>query len=382
MKILAKYGIGIYLFISILFKLNFLIPIAYTNYLFYAIMIIGFILIPYFLHNIFYQHHYNRFAILYFILLLNAFYWIFFDLSYESFLYIISKISTFNLIMLGILSNLDFYKKIFIKYLKYIMLIIVLLGYFYGNQDIGDQSGRIGLGFNPNDLGLFGVIGVLSVITFHKKWYKNIFEILMVVFFLVIGVISASRATLLGFMIVILLNYKLNIKTIFVTLILIIATFNLSKIGFNTAFDRITNSDNIFEDRNEVYEKGLLTLKDKFWFGNGLDKYAWTNSIFWDNPELAMGPHNAYLSIGIMYGIIFGTLFILAIFLFTVKNYRISIRNEDGFIKFSYYLIILTLILAFFESLIIGVNELLTIMFWFAIGVISFHRYKIKLIHV
>ena len=86
-----------------------------------------------------------------------------------------------------------------------------------------------------------------------------------------------------------------------------------------------------------------------------------------------MGAHNGYLSILLQYGIIFGGLVILIIFKKSLEIIRFYYGKNDHNLIYL-FLIIYTLIAANFESLITGINEFHTILFWFSLAYLSYSK--------
>lgn len=378
MKFIAKYGIGLYLLVSLLFKLNFIIPVSLTNILYYALMAGGIILFVFYSKKLFLISNKKAFGVFYTIILLNCAYLLFLNFDQKGLLYVIAKFSTANLIAFGLIFNFDFYKNAFVNYFKYIIAGILLLGYLFGISP-EDLSGaqRLEIGFNPNDVGLFGSIGALSILIFNPKWFKSKVDILLFLFFILLTLLSGSKAALLNLVLGAFLIYGFKAKIIFAGIgFLLMMTF-ASSLGFTTAIDRLEKS-NAFDTREDTFEKGLQTINDSFWTGHGLDKYAWTDPKYWGVNEAALGPHNAYFSTIIMYGAVFGGLFLFLLLLLLIKNLHIYFKYSDSFVTFCAIMILLIYVNALFESLIVGINEFITLIFWFALGASRYYDLNYK----
>lgn len=233
-------------------------------------------------------------------------------------------------------------------------------------------STRLAIGFNPNDVGLFGLLGLFAIITFNPKWHKDKIDLALVIFFFVIALLSGSKATLLGICVVAFLNYGISLKSIGLASLCLVTIFVVSNLGYSTSIDRLMSKEGTFETRDEVYKNGMHTFMDNMTFGHGLDKYGWSNPKYFEFPEYALGPHNTYISIGIMYGIIFGSIFLFLLMLFLLLTRAKVLRTGDKFVLFSYYFMVLIMIIGFFETLIVGVNETVTLLFWFSLGVVAY----------
>ena len=373
MKFFAKNGICFYLLICLLYKIRFLIPKAFVEVLFYSIMFIGIVLFLAYSKLILSKKMVHCFAIFHTFFLLSLVYFLFFN-DLKSGLYLLAKFASGILIILGVFFNYEKYKHWFAKYFKYLMLLMIVLGKLYGTIAELAELERLSLGFNPNSLGEFGLFGLLAILILEDKWFKNIIDIVLVSFFVVIILISGSKGALICMVIAVFLIYKITFRMVIVSVLFLALIQFSSSLGFITSIDRLSSVENLFDSRNLVFEIGMQTFQDNILFGHGLDKYAWTNPKYWDYPELMLGPHNAYLGILIMYGIIIGIPLILVLIWFPIKTFKSAYKSSDRFIVFCYTLIITVLIKGYSESLIIGLNEFTSLLFWFAIGVVAYNH--------
>ena len=370
MKFLVKYGIGFYLLVSLLYKLNFIVSLTFTNAIFYALMAIGIAVIPLYYKVLYSRKSLKVFWLLHFINFINLIYLLIFNFqNTKSWLYFLSKYATFNLIILGLIYNYNFYKNWITRNLKYLLLLILALGIIYGGQS--EAEARLSIGFNPNDLGILGVLGFFSIVFLKEKWQKNAVQIFFVILFLIAVLLSGSRAALLAIGLVVLLTYGINYRTVGLALLFAIGVYISGNFGYTTGLDRLSQEKSVFSNRDVVFKKGLLTFYDAFWFGNGLDKYGWSNPKYFRRNEPILGPHNAYIALAIMYGIVFSSFFLLALLRFVIKSMKILSKHSDKFGRFAFYYLLIVLFDGFVESLIIGINEFETLLFWFFIGVVA-----------
>lgn len=380
MKFIAKYGIGIYLIISLLFKLYYIVPVSLLNILYYVLMALGILVFFISYKQILKTKYIKSFGLLYLIVILNFIYLILFNCNTESVLYFLAKFSTTNLIACGLIYNYQFYEKFIKQYLIYIIIFMLAIGYLSG-VIVGDLSGsqRLSIGFNPNDIGLFSALGALSILIFNPKWYKNKKEFFLFFTFILLALLSGSKTALFITLVGIILIYGFNLKLIGISFLIILTFLFAPKLGYLTSIDRLTSNEGLFDSRDQVYVLGLLTLNDAFYTGSGIDKYAWTDPKYWPNEESSMGPHNTYISIGIMYGVIFGSIFLIILLSFLFKAKRSWIKFKNPFIRFCALIVFLTLVNGFSESLIVGVNEFITILFWFAVGALGYYNINYKI---
>ena len=279
------------------------------------------------------------------------------------------------LIVLGLVFNYDKYRILFIKYFKYTMLLLVIFGKLFANitEVSVDEVTRLSVGFNPNDLGEFGMLGVLGIINLERKWFKSTFNILLILFFALIVLLSGSKGAIFCLAIGIFLNFGISFRTIGISILFLLVVQFSSSLNYSTGINRLESNERTFESRDQVFENGIKTFQDNIWTGHGLDKYCWTDPKYWDSPELALQPHNTYLGILIMYGLFFGVVLILLILKTVFKTFKSSFRNSDTFVSFCNNSVVLILIKGFSESLIIGVNEFTSLLFWFALGVMAYN---------
>ncbi len=127
------------------------------------------------------------------------------------------------------------------------------------------------------------------------------------------------------------------------------------------------------------YEYALLSIKDKLFIGYGLDKYSYINTslVPLSLKSKIIGAHNGYLAIITQYGIIFGASVLYIIF---QNSYKVIVffRNSLGAERIYLFMLIYTLIAAMYETLITGINEFQTILFWFALAILSYTKFKQK----
>lgn len=375
MKFIVKYGIGIYLVVSLMYKLAFIIPQVFVNAIFYCIMACGLLIIPFYYKILYSSNSIKYFWVFHSVNLLNLIYLLLFDLgNYNSVLYFFTKFSGFNLIMIGLIFNYNFYKEWIIKSFKYIMLAMLIAGMIFGVE--AAEEARLSIGFNSNDVGIFGLFGLFSIITFNPNWQKNKIDIILLFFFLIVALLSGSKAALLGIALVVFFNYGISFKSFGFVMLFVVAFLFAGAFGYTTGIDRLFGAEGVFDTRDDAYRNGLLTFYEDFWTGHGLEKYSWTNAKYYSDPSLALGPHNAYLGSAIMYGVVFGSVFLLLLLKFFIQVRSITSKKVDVFVKFGYYFLLLVLINGLFETLIVGVNEFMTILFWFFIGVTSLHFYS------
>lgn len=376
MKFIAKYGIGLYLLVSLMFKLKFLIPVEFTRVAFYILMGCGLIVIPVYIKVLYNNKSIKVFWLFHLVTLINLIYLVIFKYdNSQSWLYFLSKYATFNLIILGLIYNFDFYKDWITRNFKYLILVMLLLGMTYGARIVHDD--RLSIGFNANDVGQFSFIGLFAIISLNHEWQKKKILLTLVILFSLAALLSGSRGAILTISLSVLFFYGLSFKTIGLAILFSFVIYLSGNLGYTTGISRLSGKEGTFQNRNDEYEAGLLTFYDEFYTGNGLHRYGWANPKHFPDPRYALGPHNTYIATGIMYGVVFGSIFLFSIFRFIFNSWKTVKRKGDEFVKFCYYFLIIMMVNAFFETLIVGINEFITILFWLFIGVVSIFSYRI-----
>jgi len=307
----------------------------------------------------------NALNLLYFILFHGVF-------EIEAVKYIMARGVLFSVISFSIYFHYDYYKSKFLDHLVSLIFAIVLLS-FVLNPFI--FSGRYsGIIWNPN---MFSSLVVIAFsILFLKNKAKSNFDYVMLSSFLLMALASGSRGSLVAVILVYLLKYGFSFRNLLYGVIFFLFTIAISSINLDTSLNRFIEQS-MFNDRILQYEYAILSIKHKLFFGYGLDKYAYIDKslvpIFLKGKII--GAHNGYLAILTQYGIIFGGLILYIIFR---QSYKLIsfFRNSLDYERVYVFIIIYTLIASLYETLITGVNEFQTILFWFALAFLSYSKFN------
>jgi len=223
-------------------------------------------------------------------------------------------------------------------------------------------------------LASFSVIW-FSVLLLNSKKKTN-FDYLLLFILLIISLATGSRSILIGIPLAFIFKYGFSMRNIMYALFAFITCLLLITIQLDTSVNRFAEQS-LFNDRLLQYQYAYSTLIQKPFFGFGLDKYAFIS------PEIVpyslrghiISAHNGYLAILVQYGFVFGFLILGIIFResfsFFNKN---TFKNPEN--KFYIYLVAYTLIATVYETLITGINEFHTILFWFALAFLSFSKFN------
>ncbi|MAW21502.1 MAG: hypothetical protein CMD16_03805 [Flavobacteriales bacterium] len=371
---LFKYAAAVFIFNTILLSIEVTMKIG--NLIFFGLMAlysIALLINPNQMRKIIFHKSF------YFLLIINILNIIYFFLFHsiadiEAVKYLLARAVKFAIISGSIYFHLDYYKIKFLDHIIYLTLFIISISLILDpNIFIGRYSGII---WNPNMLSSLVTISFAILFLKYKNYDKvNIF---LLILFLAISLATGSRGSLVGILLVFLFKYSFSRRNIFYAILAIAAIFIISNIQLSTSINRFSDQS-LFNDRILQYEYAFKSIYSKLYTGYGLDKYSYIDKslvpIFLKGKII--GAHNAYLAILTQYGIVFGSLVLYIIF---QKSYSaiLFFRNSSGNEKVYLFIIIYTLIASIYETLITGVNEFQTSLFWFSLAILSYSKYKIE----
>ena len=369
-----KYGAFIYIINTILFSITGFNQIA--NAIFYGLMItVSFIVVtsPSLINRVVLN---KKFSLYLCANLINLGYYLFFEFGdLDSLKYLMSRFVGLTLFAISIELHSEFYKEVFFKRIIQVLFIIGLVGLIIDFPSTGRYHGIIG---NPNAFAkeMSLAFGFLYIITTDK----NLKDFALLLLFSVLVIISGSRGALLGIFLPILINERISFKSIGLLSIFIVSLYFFSgQFVLESSFSRILSEESIWENRSNEYQYAFETFTNKWVEGNGLSKYAYINQNL-VSAELGknnIASHNGYLAIFVQYGVIFGFLFFGMLFYFLLKVKRFVFFNKNRkFVKLLVYIIIYGFIAAIVETIITGINNFHTAMFWFAFGLLYYEAYS------
>ena len=193
---------------------------------------------------------------------------------------------------------------------------------------------------------------------------------------MLIALASGSRGALVAIALAFLLKYGFSIRNIVYACLATLIYFIVLNFQIETSLNRFANQG-FLNDRLLQFQYAIDSINNKLFFGYGLDKYAYIDKslVPYSLRNQIIGAHNGYLAILTQYGIIFGGLILYIIF---QKSYNLLsfFRKSEDSERAYLFIIVYTLIAAIYETLITGINEFHTILFWFSLAILSFSRYK------
>ena len=370
-KWMFKYGMVIFLFNTLLLSIGETSSFAKNIFMglmvFYAIILIINTLQ---VKNVILH---KAFIFLFSLNILNLFYFILFHsiTDIEAIKYLLARAVQFSIISISIYYNYNYFSKIFLKHIVYISLGVIFLGIII---DPFIFSGRYsGLFWNPNMLSSFTCIAFASLFFSKQKFSRSDYASLFLMLLVILA--TGSRGALGAILLAFFFKYKFSVRNIIYALLASITYFLLINIQLDTSINRFADQS-LFNDRLLQYKYAFETIMLSPIIGSGLDKYQYIS------PEVIpyflqgqIGAHNGYLAILVEYGFIFGLLILGIIFYQTIRSYLI-IEKKDPAQLFYFYIIFYALFASFYETMMTGINEFHTILFWFSLAFLSYSIYK------
>ena len=373
-KLFIKYGIVIFLFNTILLSIKS--TFALGNILFLFLMVIFLIVIMINTRLIKDVIFYKPFSFLLILNVINVLYFILFHAfdDIEALKYLFARGIQFSIISLSIYHNFEYLKTKFLEHIVSVVFFISILGVLVNPSIL---SGRYsGIIWNPNMLASFSVIA-FSILFLKKESYSN-YDLFLMLFFFLISIATGSRSALVGIALAFLVKYGFTKRNLIYAVLTIVGILVISSINLDTSINRFAEQS-LFNDRLLQYEYAWQTIKLKLFSGNGLDKYAYIDKslvpIYLKG--LIISSHNGYLAILTQYGLVFGGAVLLVIInksIQVVSFFKDTSENERIYL----FIVIYALFASIYETLITGINEFHTILFWFSLAFLSYSKYKMQ----
>jgi O-antigen ligase len=374
-KWLFKYGAAIFLFNTVLLNIESTFNIGEMIFLSLMGISLFFLMInPVQIKNILFHKAFLFFLIINFINLL--YFLLFHSISdYEAVKFIIARGLQFSIVSVSIYFNYEYYKDKFLSHIVYIVFGIIVFSFLL---DPFIFSGRYsGIIWNPNMLAAF-TITAFSILLLKNNKRTNL-DYIMLFTFIVISLSTGSRSILVALGLVFLMKYGFSIRNIFYAVFSLVLTLIILSVNLDTSLNRFA-SQSLFNDRVLQYQYAYETFINKPIFGYGLDKYSYIDISLVPNYVkniTIMEPHNGYLAFLTQYGIIFGGIVIFIIFKKSIQ-FLLYFRKRESFERTFLFILIYTLLASLFETLLTGINEFHTILFWLSLSILSYSKFKEK----
>lgn len=367
-----KYGIVLLLFNTILLSIEFTYFIGNQLFLFLMVWYSAlFLLHPRNLKEFLFHK-----AFLFFLLLnlINVFYFILFHefSEFEAIKYLLARGMQFFIVSSSVLFHYHYFKEKFLDHVVYVVGFIVSISLIY---DIDLFSGRYsGIIWNPNMLSSIVVIA-FSILFLKTKRYSRL-DVVLLLLFVLVGLATGSRGSIVAIVLAYSIKHGTAKRNMLYTLIAVVLIFLIVWLPFDTSVNRLF-SESMFHDRVLQYKFAIESFYQKIYIGYGLDKYSYIDMslVPWHLKPMVKGAHNGYLAIFTQYGIIFGTIILSIILKKSIQLINIF-RNSSGNEKAYVFIIVYALVASLYESLLVGINEFHTILFWISLAFLSVTKFK------
>lgn len=287
--------------------------------------------------------------------------------------YTIGKVVTFCIMMFCVSHNFEYYFKHTIRPLSYLILGLLLVGWFINKGGIGGDN-YITFGFaNRNAACTLGSIGFAGFLFTSKKYSFK--EYLFMAFLLITILIGGSRNALGMCFLFIIVRYGLSGKLVFASFACFFTVvYVLPELGLEAvALDRIegTLSGTVSLDREDQQEAAMWMIMQRPWTGWGYDH----ENIGYALALTEYGAHNGYLTTLKNLGIPLGIMLLVTILWTSLKNLKLyKLHNME--VNYHLAVIVSILLAANFEDFLVGVNQITTNIFFLSFVVLIIYRYR------
>lgn len=293
----------------------------------------------------------------------------FVNLSSQNAIYVVAKISTFIIIVVGLAYDIHFYFKRFFIWLSYLLLSLFFFGFLFSNVSI---EGRYSFGLvNPNEA------GILAVYTFgiiFYMWKMSWKASALLVFCLFIILMTGSRNSILMLSIFILFRFNIsmrNVMLLFLSLLVVvtlISYFDINFIGIERLSETLEGSSK--NDRTDVHNAARWMIAHRPWTGWGF----YQENIGYAARLTKLGAHNGYLTTIKALGYVFGLTWIGIILLKVSQSIKLYKTNNKS-LRFHLALVLSYCSGAYFEDFFVGVHEITTNVFFVSLCILCAYPY-------
>lgn len=289
----------------------------------------------------------------------------------ESWLYLVAKLATFGVMVLCIGEDFIFYFKKFVLKFSYVILALIILGWFVNSHGLSDRMYTFGY-INRNVACTLASIGFAGFL-FGKEHHSKFDLLGMSILFITI-LIGGSRNALAMSLIFMAIRYGMSFRLVFVMSVLgIVIVYLLPDMGISIdAFTRLTDtvSGELATDREVQRQGAMMMIEAKPWTGWGLGA-----KISGEALEVShYGAHNGYLTFLMYMGYIFGGGFLTIIAVAVIKRLKLY-KLHDNYYNYHLAVIASVLFAANQEDYLVGVNQIATNMFFLSFVVTGFYLY-------
>lgn len=372
MRFLEKYLLLLYLIANA--TAEYLALMFLSKYLFYAVLALSLPLI--FSRGFFSNRIRRQCSYIYVLMVIYVIAQFVFQtdlMTSENVLFTIGKVVTLCIMMLCISTNFEMYFKSIILPFSYGILGLLLVGWFHNKTGVG-MDDYIVFGFtNRNAACILGAISFAGILFSKEKFSYT--DYACMAFLLVTILVGGSRNALAMCFMFILIRFGFSIRLIAASFICIVSVLYIFPgLGIEaTALERLEGSLTgvVSLDREDERNAAIWMIQQRPWSGWGYNhvNYGYAASL------TEYGAHNGYLTTLENLGIPLGILWILTVLIGTLKSLKLY-RLHDKTINYHLAVVIAILFSACFEDFLVGVNQIITNVFFVSFAVLGIYRYK------
>lgn len=290
-------------------------------------------------------------------------------ISADNIIYTFTKIAVFCIISYSIYSNYHFYIKKTPIIFSYIIVLLVLCGWFINKTG---QYGSLQFGFNNRNVACTIATAGFAGFLFMKERLK-LMDYACMAFLLITILYGGSRNALAMCMFIIVVRYGFSFKIVGVTALFLIAIlYALPELGIETtAFKRLmgTFDGTVALDRERVREIAWGMIAMRPWTGWGY------NFIIPQSVGVAMGAHNGYLVLIENLGYPCAIAAFMCIGVGAFKHLKLY-KLHNNALNYCLAIVVSTLFAANQESYLVGVNQFTTNYFFVAFVILGMFKYQ------
>ncbi len=310
--------------------------------------------------------------------ILNLLYHLFFEFGdVESLKYFLARFAVFSLISLHINYCSKYLKTDFFKHLYKFLLLLGIASLLLWPVSLSTRY--YGIFTNPNATGaIMSIAFALKLFLYYEGTRRDLLELLL---FFCIVLLSGSRISLLSIALAYVFRFGLSFRFIIIIAISVVALYlTIDFFGEESGANRLL-SDDLISNRILEFQYAYKTFQSKWMSGYGLANYAYINQalISVDHESLHIGAHNGYLALLVQYGLFFASSFFIILFtsLFSIISF-VKSNWDSKYIQFFSFILIFMLLNSVVETMITGINDFQTCMFWLSFGYLYSQAYQWK----
>ena len=310
--------------------------------------------------------------------ILNLLYHLFFEFGdVESLKYFLARFAVFSLISLHINYCSKYLKTDFFKHLYKFLLLLGIASLLLWPVSLSTRY--YGIFTNPNATGaIMSIAFALKLFLYYEGTRRDLLELLL---FFCIVLLSGSRISLLSIALAYVFRFGLSFRFIIIIAISVVALYlTIDFFGEESGANRLL-SDDLISNRILEFQYAYKTFQSKWMSGYGLANYAYINQalISVDHESFHIGAHNGYLALLVQYGLFFASSFFIILFtsLFSIISF-VKSNWDSKYIQFFSFILIFMLLNSVVETMITGINDFQTCMFWLSFGYLYSQSYQWK----